>query len=288
MVDTEVAVARPERWDAPFGDDMRDADVDRLLAVEPFRSIDADTVSADAAAARHPAERRPHSAIFLRRHHRPRGRLRQQRVLDLARPRARRALGTIGGNSGPPAVAEARLVGDAIARAAALAAARSAQVMSAPSKRADTATAATSQPAHASRRACSCRTCRGCWTQTEHRGARSRRDLRRTRGADAQPAHPPRCLPKATWRLVEIRWQGLRDLMRRTDALAAAHRAALPRKQPARPSARDAAAGRLAAGACWQPSPTRRSSKATASSIGTQRTRPPSAAARATRSSMSR
>ena len=36
----EVAVTRPQRWDAPFGDPLGDAEVDRLLAVEPFRSID--------------------------------------------------------------------------------------------------------------------------------------------------------------------------------------------------------------------------------------------------------
>jgi Fe-S-cluster-containing dehydrogenase component/CRP-like cAMP-binding protein len=41
MVDTEVAVARPQRWDQPFGESMRDADVDQLLEVEPFCSIDA-------------------------------------------------------------------------------------------------------------------------------------------------------------------------------------------------------------------------------------------------------
>lgn len=41
MVDTEVAVARPQRWDEPFGDAMRDDDVDALLEVEPFRSMDA-------------------------------------------------------------------------------------------------------------------------------------------------------------------------------------------------------------------------------------------------------
>jgi Fe-S-cluster-containing dehydrogenase component/CRP-like cAMP-binding protein len=40
MVDTEVAVSRPQRWDEPFGDSMREVDVDRLLEVEPFRSID--------------------------------------------------------------------------------------------------------------------------------------------------------------------------------------------------------------------------------------------------------
>lgn len=41
MLQTEVAVVRPERWDAPFGETMRDEDVDQLLKIEPFRSIDA-------------------------------------------------------------------------------------------------------------------------------------------------------------------------------------------------------------------------------------------------------
>lgn len=40
MVDTEVAVARPQRWDEPFGAEMTVADVDRLLEIEPFRSMD--------------------------------------------------------------------------------------------------------------------------------------------------------------------------------------------------------------------------------------------------------
>lgn len=40
MVDTEVAVARPQRWDEPFGAEMTVEDVDRLLDVEPFRSMD--------------------------------------------------------------------------------------------------------------------------------------------------------------------------------------------------------------------------------------------------------
>ncbi len=42
MSQTEVAVTRPQRWDVPFGDAMREEDVDELLKVEPFRSIDAD------------------------------------------------------------------------------------------------------------------------------------------------------------------------------------------------------------------------------------------------------
>src|SRR5262245_61764093 len=40
MVDTEVAARRPQRWDEPFGDAMGEADVDRLLDVDPFRSMD--------------------------------------------------------------------------------------------------------------------------------------------------------------------------------------------------------------------------------------------------------
>jgi Fe-S-cluster-containing dehydrogenase component/CRP-like cAMP-binding protein len=37
----EVAVTRPQRWDVPFGEPMRDDEVDRLLSVEPFAAIDA-------------------------------------------------------------------------------------------------------------------------------------------------------------------------------------------------------------------------------------------------------
>lgn len=36
----EVAVSRPQRWDAPFGAEMTEADVDVLLTREPFRNID--------------------------------------------------------------------------------------------------------------------------------------------------------------------------------------------------------------------------------------------------------
>src|SRR5258708_2766422 len=34
-------MTRPERWDVPFGPKMTDADVDRLLAIDPFRRVDA-------------------------------------------------------------------------------------------------------------------------------------------------------------------------------------------------------------------------------------------------------
>ena len=35
-------IARPQRWDAPFGPEMADADVERLLALPEFASIDGD------------------------------------------------------------------------------------------------------------------------------------------------------------------------------------------------------------------------------------------------------
>ncbi|MBL9161566.1 MAG: cyclic nucleotide-binding domain-containing protein [Planctomycetaceae bacterium] len=37
----EIAVTRPQRWDVPFGEPLRDDEVDRLLSVEPFAAIDA-------------------------------------------------------------------------------------------------------------------------------------------------------------------------------------------------------------------------------------------------------
>jgi len=36
-------IARPQRWDAPFGPEMSDADVERLLALPEFASIDSDS-----------------------------------------------------------------------------------------------------------------------------------------------------------------------------------------------------------------------------------------------------
>ena len=39
MPELEVAVTRPQRWNEPFGE-MTDAAIDRLLRIEPFRSID--------------------------------------------------------------------------------------------------------------------------------------------------------------------------------------------------------------------------------------------------------
>lgn len=40
MPELEIAVPRPQRWDEPFGE-MTDADADALLRVDPFRRIDA-------------------------------------------------------------------------------------------------------------------------------------------------------------------------------------------------------------------------------------------------------
>jgi Fe-S-cluster-containing dehydrogenase component/CRP-like cAMP-binding protein len=40
MAELEIAIPRPQRWDVPFGE-LTDADVDSLLRIEPFRSIDA-------------------------------------------------------------------------------------------------------------------------------------------------------------------------------------------------------------------------------------------------------
>ncbi|MCI0334238.1 MAG: cyclic nucleotide-binding domain-containing protein [Planctomycetes bacterium] len=40
MSELEIAVPRPRRWNEPFGE-MAEADVDALLRIEPFRSIDA-------------------------------------------------------------------------------------------------------------------------------------------------------------------------------------------------------------------------------------------------------
>jgi Fe-S-cluster-containing dehydrogenase component/CRP-like cAMP-binding protein len=41
MSELEVAAPRPERWDIPFGERMTEADVDRLLSIDPFRRADA-------------------------------------------------------------------------------------------------------------------------------------------------------------------------------------------------------------------------------------------------------
>jgi Fe-S-cluster-containing dehydrogenase component/CRP-like cAMP-binding protein len=41
MAEAAPAIHRPQRWDVPFGEEMTEAAVDRLLSIEPFKSIDA-------------------------------------------------------------------------------------------------------------------------------------------------------------------------------------------------------------------------------------------------------
>ena len=36
MTETAAAISRPQRWDVPFGPDMTEADVDRVLGIPPF------------------------------------------------------------------------------------------------------------------------------------------------------------------------------------------------------------------------------------------------------------
>src|SRR5262245_9823094 len=45
MSEFEIAIQRPQRWDEPFGE-MTDRDVDALLRIEPFHSIDVDAFPA--------------------------------------------------------------------------------------------------------------------------------------------------------------------------------------------------------------------------------------------------
>jgi Fe-S-cluster-containing dehydrogenase component/CRP-like cAMP-binding protein len=41
MPELEIAVPRPQRWDVPFGEQMSDRDTERLLSIDPFRRADA-------------------------------------------------------------------------------------------------------------------------------------------------------------------------------------------------------------------------------------------------------
>ncbi len=36
MAQRSAVISRPQRWDAPFDPDMAEADVNRVLAIEPF------------------------------------------------------------------------------------------------------------------------------------------------------------------------------------------------------------------------------------------------------------
>jgi Fe-S-cluster-containing dehydrogenase component/CRP-like cAMP-binding protein len=46
MSDAVAAIPKPQRWDVPFGADMTEADVDRVLSVEPFSKIDPEAFGA--------------------------------------------------------------------------------------------------------------------------------------------------------------------------------------------------------------------------------------------------
>ena len=39
-MDNVVTIQRPQRWDTPFGADMTEKDVDHILRLEPFASMD--------------------------------------------------------------------------------------------------------------------------------------------------------------------------------------------------------------------------------------------------------
>jgi Fe-S-cluster-containing dehydrogenase component/CRP-like cAMP-binding protein len=41
MPELEIAVPRPQRWDVPFGETMSETEVERLLSIDPFRRADA-------------------------------------------------------------------------------------------------------------------------------------------------------------------------------------------------------------------------------------------------------
>ena len=69
--------------------------------------------------------------------------------------------------------------------------------------------------------------------------------------------------------LLEIRWQGLRDLMRRTPAIRRTYRAGLSAEQLARSFARDARCSRICRARRWIRSSRRPSSNRTETSIGT-------------------
>jgi Fe-S-cluster-containing dehydrogenase component/CRP-like cAMP-binding protein len=40
MAELEVAIQRPQRWDEPFGESMTNQEVNRLLSIDPFRGVD--------------------------------------------------------------------------------------------------------------------------------------------------------------------------------------------------------------------------------------------------------
>ena len=47
MADTATTIQRPQRWDSPFGPEMTDADVKRILSLKPFSDMDVDRFPAN-------------------------------------------------------------------------------------------------------------------------------------------------------------------------------------------------------------------------------------------------
>ena len=47
MAGTATTIQRPQRWDSPFGPDMTDADVKRILSLKPFSDMDVDRFPAN-------------------------------------------------------------------------------------------------------------------------------------------------------------------------------------------------------------------------------------------------
>ena len=47
MAGIATTIQRPQRWDSPFGSDMTDADVKRILSLKPFSDMDVDRFPAN-------------------------------------------------------------------------------------------------------------------------------------------------------------------------------------------------------------------------------------------------
>ena len=47
MAGTATTIQRPQRWDSPFGPEMTDADVKRILSLKPFSDMDVDRFPAN-------------------------------------------------------------------------------------------------------------------------------------------------------------------------------------------------------------------------------------------------
>ena len=100
MPELEIAVPRPQRWDEPFGE-MTDADVDALLRIEPFRSIDASAFPPTVPLRGILRGDYPYRSLRGGRSGRPRGRLWEQRFFGFDGIGASRARAARSGVVGP-------------------------------------------------------------------------------------------------------------------------------------------------------------------------------------------